>query len=271
MAKIGPKRGPRILSRKPSDRYARPIAGKRLIRPATVRGREGAWKPGQGSWPRNLEGNGAGRQHGSRWMLRITIAALAVALSLQLWGTISSRFLPWPDVYGPQAASPAPDSVALPLAAEGESAARALQGSTFAPPAREERTLVATNGKYWPIHAYYRARNHYLSENGQLTYLALNISLGVIVALVVAIIGFQGSTGRRRLATLCLLGLAAILVTDISQGIWMHWPRHYVAVLCADHFVAAILGGGAAILVLHCWPSGGSKRAVEPDPAAAAV
>jgi hypothetical protein len=131
--------------------------------------------------------------------------------------------------------------------------ARVSNGSTFAPPAAEPDTLMAASTSAWPVYAYYRDKNHYLSENGQLTYLALNISLGVIVALVVAVLGFDNREARRRLALLSLLGLAAILVSDIVQGIWMDWPRHYVAVLCADHVGAAVLAGAAAVVVLHLW------------------
>ena len=187
-------------------------------------------------------------------MLRIVIASLSVALCLQMWGTISSRFLPWPNVFGKPTLS-APSMVTV---------SANLSGSTFAPPAQQERTLIATNGDDWPIYAFYRNENLYLSESSQATYLAVNIALGLIVALVVAIIGFEGRAGRRRLAALCLLGLTAILLTDITQGIWMHWPRKYIAVLCTDHFVATVLAAGAATLVLHFWRT---ERAAA-DPAA---
>jgi hypothetical protein len=204
-------------------------------------------------------------------MLRIVITALVVALCLNVWGAISSHVLPWPDVYGPRVMpAPMPISVSAPIQVAEEVpslASRVPNGSTFAPPAEEERTLVAASS-VWPVYAYYRDENHFLSENEQLTYLVLNISLGVIVALVVAVLGLNSREGWRRLAALCALGLAAILVMDVAQGIWMQWPRHYVAVLCADHLGAAVLAGGAAIVVLHFWKAESNRT---PSVAAAGV
>ena len=188
-------------------------------------------------------------------MLRIVITALVVALCLNAWGAISSRVLPWPEVYGPPVVLLPPAAVTADTLSFGDNsstASRVPNGSTFAPPVEEERTLVATSGG-WPVYAYYRDKNHFLTENEQLTYLGLNISLGVIVALVIAVLGLNSREGWRRLTALCLLGLASILVTDVAQGIWMQWPRQYIAVLCADHLGAAVLAGGAAILVLHFW------------------
>jgi hypothetical protein len=143
-------------------------------------------------------------------------------------------------------------------------------GSTFAPPAPSDPSLLATNGKSWPIVAFQRGGDQPTGSTSQAAYLSVNLAIGLICSLIVALLGAEGRLGMRRWLLLCLLGGFLILLTDVAQGIWMHWPTRYIAVLCTDHMVATVLAGGCAILVLHFWRTDRSSiRPVSPSESAA--
>jgi hypothetical protein len=195
-------------------------------------------------------------------MLRYIVAIVTVALCLQTWGAVSSRILPWPNVYGmmPLAAVPFSASKELPAAdaLDGETVADEVpayepkNGSTFAPPANDE-PLIAANGDAWPLYAFGRDDDQPQTGGAQTAYFAVNLALGAIAVLVVALVGRHEKVALRRWSLIGLVGLFVILLTDVTQGIWMHWPATYIAVLCTDHLVATLLAGGVAALILHLW------------------
>jgi hypothetical protein len=195
-------------------------------------------------------------------MLRYVVAIVTVAVSLQTWGAISSRVLPWPNVYGlmPLAAVPLSVSKEMPAAEtlDGEPVADDVpayepkNGSTFAPPA-DEGQLIAANGDAWPLYAFGRDDDQPRTDGAQTAYFAVNLALGVVAVLVVALIGRHEKVAFRRWSLIGLVGLFVILLTDVTQGIWMHWPAMYIVVLSTDHLVATLLAGGVAILILHLW------------------
>lgn len=195
-------------------------------------------------------------------MLRYIVATITVAICLQTWGAVSSRLLPWPNVYGmmPLAAVPFSASKEMPAAealddqpVHGDVPTyEPKNGSTFAPPA-EDGQLIATNTDAWPLYAFGRDDDQPRTDGAQAAYFAVNLALGVIAVLVVALLGRHEKRALRRLSLIGLVGLFVILLTDVTQGIWMHWPAKYIAVLCTDHLVATLLAGGVAIVVLHLW------------------
>lgn len=195
-------------------------------------------------------------------MLRYVVAIVTVAVCLQTWGAISSRVLPWPNVYGlmPLAALPFSASKDMPAAEALDQEAMAddiptyepKNGSTFAPPA-VEGPLIAANGDTWPLYAFGRDDDQPRTDVAQTAYFAVNLALGVIAVLVVALVGRHEKVALRHWSLIGLVGLFVILLTDVTQGIWMHWPAKYIVVLCTDHLVATLLAGGVAILILHLW------------------
>lgn len=199
-------------------------------------------------------------------MTRLIVAALAAALLLQGWGLLSSRLLPWPDVYGRM---PLPATSVLSLSREmpprtprddePDEFAPFPAGSTFAPPAPAPNALVAANGNDWPIYAFGR-REQALSGNAASAYLALNVALGVIAALAAALVLRERRAVWQRIGLLLLAVVFIVLLTDATHAIWMHWPVAYSAVLLTDHLVAAVLAGGTALAILALWPP---ERAVE--------
>jgi hypothetical protein len=193
-------------------------------------------------------------------MTRLIVAALAAALLLQGWGLLSSRLLPWPDVYG-QMPLPATNVITLsrelPPRTSSDEASDELAplpaGSTFAPPAPDTDSLVAANGNDWPIYAFGR-RDQALSGNSALAYLTLNVTLGVIAALAAALVLRERGAIWQCIGLLLLAIVFIVLLTDVTHAIWMHWPVSYSAVLLTDHLVAAVLAGGAALAILALWP-----------------
>ncbi len=199
-------------------------------------------------------------------MTRLIVAALAAALLLQGWGLLSSRVLPWPDVYGRMplpATSVITLSRELPPRTKGGELPDDLEplpaGSTFAPPAPDSVALVAASGNDWPIYAFGR-RDQALSGDAASAYLALNVALGVIAALAAALVLRERRAIWQRIGLLLLAVVFIVLLTDVTHAIWMHWPIAYSAVLLTDHLVAAVLAGGTALAILALWPP---ERAVE--------
>jgi hypothetical protein len=125
-------------------------------------------------------------------------------------------------------------------------------GSMFAPPANDD-PLIAANGDAWPLYAFGRDDDQPRTDAAQTAYFAVNLALGLIAVLVVALVGWHEKVALRRLSLIGLVGLFVILLTDVTQGIWMHWPAKYIAVLSTDHLVATLIAGGVATLVLHLW------------------
>ena len=102
----------------------------------------------------------------------------------------------------------------------------------------------------WPLYAFQRDTLGPPSHTAASAYFVLNICIGVVAVLVVALMQREQGSSRRRLALLGLIALLLILVTDVTQGIWMEWPTQYIFALCADHFVAVLLALGVATGVL---------------------
>jgi hypothetical protein len=203
-------------------------------------------------------------------MTRFLVAALAAALMLQAWGLLSSRLLPWPDVYGRM---PLPvsgvitTSRVLPsrLDADDGSGLTPPIGSTFAPPAPVDASLVAANSDAWPIYAFGR-RNESAAAHASLTYLGLNVTLGIIAAVAAALVLREGRSFWNRTGQGALAVLFLILLTDVTHALLMEWPLAYSAVLLTDHLVAIVLAGGSALTVQAAWRSTRTPAAAS-DPA----
>jgi hypothetical protein len=170
-------------------------------------------------------------------MTKFLVAALAAALMLQGWGMLSSRLLPWPDVYGQT-----PLAMSFPPPA----------GSTFAPPAPSNNALVAANSDHWPIYAFGR-RDSALTSDAAAAYLGLNVALGLIAAIASVIVLRERRAIGQRIGLLLLAVVFIILLTDVTHAIWMRWPLGYSVILLTDHLVATVLAGGMALAVLALW------------------
>ena len=214
-------------------------------------------------------------------MLRFTIAALAVAAALYAWGDLSGRLLPWPkQSAGRSVPAPPPNQVTLlPIPAIPPSAQSPLVQltpdvqiieppgesiedppavplrSSFGPPPDPSDELLADNSKLWPLYVFQRDAIGPPTHSAASAYFVLNICIGVVAVFVVALLQREQGSGRRRMALLGLVALLLILVTDVTQGIWMEWPSPYIFALCADHFVAVLLalGVAAGVLILFAW------------------
>ena len=215
-------------------------------------------------------------------MLRFTIAALAVAAALYAWGDLSGRVLPWPQQTSgrvvpaapPIQVTPLPDpalppgsqaSQIVPLVPQVETVIPQFEAtedspsipsrSSFGPPPPPSDELLADNSNMWPLYAFQRDTGGPPTPSAASAYFVLNICIGIVAVFVVALMQREQGSGKRRLALLGLLALLLILVTDVTQGIWMEWPSRYIFALCADHFVAVLLALGVAtgVLFLFAW------------------
>ena len=203
-------------------------------------------------------------------MVRFTVAALVVAISLHAWGEISSRLLPWPTVTSRRVV-PAP----LELESDGrvlEEAVPVLQssvpvGSSFAPPATESENLLASNSQDWPLHAFQRTPHGPPTHQAASTQFGLNIILGLVAVLLVAGLFREQQAGLRRLGILVLGAMFLVLMTDVSHGVWMEWPQSYTAVLAIDHGVGTLVAGLTAAGVLWLWPPSGKGGRTGGQPA----
>lgn len=189
-------------------------------------------------------------------MLRFTVAALVVAISLQAWGEISSRLLPWPTAKGRRIV-PVPLEIE-PSGRNLDEAVPVLQesvpvGSSFAPPQVESGNLLAANSPDWPLHAFQRTPHGPPTYQAASAHFVLNIVLGLVAVLLVAAVSGQQRSSLRRLGILVLSAVFLVLMTDVSQGLWMEWPESYTTVLAIDHGVGTLLAGLIAAGVLWLW------------------
>jgi hypothetical protein len=198
-------------------------------------------------------------------MLRFTVAAIVVAISLHSWGEISSRLLPWPTVTSrrvvPVPLEPEPHGRVL------SEAVPVLQstvpvGSAFAPSPADSENLLASNSQDWPLHAFQRTPHGPPTHQAASTHFGLNIVLGLVAVLLVAAVFREQQAGLRRLCILVLGALFLVLMTDVSHGVWMEWPQSYTAVLAIDHGVGTLLAGLTAAGVLWIWKAPAAGRRV---------
>jgi hypothetical protein len=191
-------------------------------------------------------------------MLRFTVAALMVAISLHLWGEVSSRLLPWPSAKVRRV-------VPVPIEVEAEPGGRNLAeavpvleeivpvGSSFAPPRDDSDNLLAANTEDWPLHAFQRTPHGPPTHQAASNHFALNIVLGLVAVLLVAAVFREQESAWRRLGILALAALFLVLMTDVSHGLWMEWPQSYTTVLGIDHGVGTLVAGLTAAAVLWLW------------------
>jgi hypothetical protein len=200
-------------------------------------------------------------------MLRIIAAALVVALSLHVWGEVSSRLLPWPDSPNRRLAAARPevpsggrnlhDAVAI-LEAEFPT------DSSFSPPRTSSDSLLASNSEDWPLHAFRRVPYGLPTARAAMAQFALHIVLGLVTVLLVAALLGEQHLSLRRIGILALIALFLVLLTDVTHGLWMEWPVRYIAVLSADHGGATVLASATASGILWLWPKARQSLAAKP-------
>jgi hypothetical protein len=132
-------------------------------------------------------------------------------------------------------------------------------GSSFAPTRPDPDELLAASSTDWPLYAFQRGP-HGLPPRSASAYLTLNILIGLVAALLVAVVFREQHLNLRRVSILALIALFLVLLTDVSHGLWMEWPIRYIVVLSTDHAVGALLAAGTAGGVLGLWKVHGKTR-----------
>ncbi len=177
-------------------------------------------------------------------MIRVLIAAVAGAVVLFVWGTVSWTVLPWHTA----TLNTLPNEQTVVGALKAQLPHTGVYYFPACPADYDDTEAVeqwTARHKQGPIGLmFYQAQGAEPMPGSMFGVgFALDLIATFVMAWIVCLSSHHANTFLKRLGVATMLGILVAVFADLMLWNWMRAPAHYTLINAADHIVAATLAG----------------------------
>lgn len=193
-------------------------------------------------------------------MIRVIIGGVLAGAALFVWGYVSWVVLPWHEIPLRQTESEELflDAVNMYLPMSGwyvfpQLSMKALHEETDAAKRDQMLNSWLERHKKGPIvQVFYRQKGaDPMSSEMYVKGVAASVGCGIAAAWLIALTLASQPNYARRVFTVVLAGVVAILMVDLPNWIYMYSPADFTVLMCLDHLIGSVIMGLVAGAVVR--------------------